>query len=61
MATAETAAVLISVTAEALSTASGCPVCSLDSRTMPWWLSSPAAGLPGVTVIALRPYPVPAW
>ncbi len=61
MATADTAAVLISVTAEALSTASGSPVSWLDSSTMPWWLSSPTAGFPGVMLMALRPYPVPAW
>ncbi len=55
VATAETAAVLISVTAEAFSTASGWPVCGLDSSTMPWWLSRPEAGLVGVTLIALSP------
>ena len=35
VATADTAAVRISVTAEALSMASGSPVCALDSSTTP--------------------------
>ncbi len=55
VATAETAAVLISVTAEAFSTATGSPVRELDSSTMPWWLSRPTAGLPGVMQIAFSP------
>ncbi len=63
VATAETAAVLISVTAEAFSTASGSPVCGLDSSTTPWWLSRPAAGLPGMMQIALSPNAAswPGW
>lgn len=53
VATADTAAVRISVTAEAFSSASGKPVPALDSSTTPWWESSPRAGLPGMTQIAL--------
>ena len=54
VATTDAAAVRISVSADALITASGSPVCALDSSTTPWWASSPAAGLPGMMQIALR-------
>ena len=55
VATTDTAVVRILVTADAFSTASGSPVCVLDSSTMPWWVSSPAAGLPAMMHSAFRP------
>ena len=55
VATADTAAVRISVTADALSSASGSPVCALDSSTTPWCESRPLAGLPPKMQIAFRP------
>ncbi len=55
VATAEVAAVRISVTADAFTSASGSPVSAANSRTAPWCASLPMAGLPGVTQIALRP------
>ncbi len=55
VATAEVAAVRISVTADAFTSASGSPVSAANSSTPPWCESLPRAGLPGVTQIALRP------
>ncbi len=57
VATAVTAAVLISVTAEALRIAVGIPVSPSNNVTMPWWASSPRAGLPGIRQIALSANP----
>ena len=56
VATTDIAAVLISVTAEAFSSASGSPVRPLDSSTTPWWVSRPAAGFAAVMQMALSPY-----
>ena len=55
VATAETAAVRISVTADALTMASGSPVSAANSSTPPWCVSLPTAGLPGVMTSALSP------
>ena len=53
VATAVTAAVRISVTAEASRIAVGTPVSPSNSVTIPWCASSPRAGLPGIRQIAL--------
>ena len=55
VATTETAAVRISVTAEAFSSATGSPVPPLDSSTTPWCVSRPTAGFDGVMQIAFSP------
>ena len=55
VATAETAAVLTSVMADALISASGSPVRTSDSSTPPWCASLPTAGLPGVMTSAFSP------
>ncbi len=55
VATADTAAVRISVTADALTIASGSPVSAANSSTPPWCASLPIAGLPGVMQIAFSP------
>ena len=52
VATAETAAVRISVIADAFSSARSCPVSPSWRRTAPWWASSPRAGLPGAITIS---------
>ena len=55
VATAETAAVLTSVIADALISASGSPVCTSNSSTPPWCASLPTAGLRGVMTSAFSP------
>jgi hypothetical protein len=55
VATADTAAVRISVTAEGLAIASGCPVRPSNSSTAPWCESRPIAVLPGCTHTAFSP------
>ena len=52
VATAEVAAVLISVTADALTSARGSPVRASNSSTPPWCASLPTDGLPGVITSA---------
>ena len=49
MATALTAAVRTAVTADASRIAVGTPIAPSNSVTVPWWESSPRAGLPGIT------------
>ena len=49
------AAVRISVTADAFTSASGSPVSAANSMTPPWCASLPMAGLPGVMQIAFSP------
>jgi len=51
--TAVTAAVRISVIAEASRMAVGLPVTPSNSVTVPWWVSRPRAGLPGIRHSAL--------
>ncbi len=48
MATALTAAVRTAVTADASRIAVGTPVAPSNRVTVPWWVSSPRAGLPGI-------------
>ncbi len=57
-----TAAVRISVTAEASRIAVGTPVSPSNSVTVPWCASRPRAGLPGMMQIALsaNAAPLPA-
>ena len=55
VATAETAAVRISVIADAFTSASGSPVSAANSSTAPWCASLPMAGLPGVMQSAFSP------
>ena len=59
VATAETAAVRMAVTAEPSSTARSWPVSPSKSSTPPWWASRPFAGFPGKMQTAFRPYEVP--
>ncbi len=56
VASAVTAAVRIEVSAEALRIAVGRPVSPSNSVTVPWWASSPTAGLAGKMPTALRLY-----
>ncbi len=60
VATAVTAAVRISVTAEALRIAVGMPVSPSNSVTVPWWVSSPRDGLLGIRHSALSPNVAPS-
>jgi hypothetical protein len=55
VATADTAAVRTSVTAEALAIASGSPVPPSNRSTAPWCESLPTAVLPGCTHTAFSP------
>ncbi len=55
VATAETAAVRMAVTAAAFMSARSSPVAPSKSMTAPWWASSPRSTLPGKTPMAFNP------
>ena len=56
VATAETAAVRIAVTADAFITARTSPVVPENRVTVPWWASSPRVGLSGKRQIVFSAY-----